>query len=234
MIVSMNPIAIFYHGVFFVGDPPELLPNAVPVITEQMRVLKASGLLRHTLHFHVGLNGGLETEMLAAGIFPSTARITLHGLQSRGENRTILMLEEWLKKHPERAHWNILYFHAKNATHPASDEYGNRWRNCMQYHCITQWHECIDTLEAGNDACGCHWLTEQGDGTQSLFGGNFFWAKASFLMTLPSIQERKRIHVSGIDALESRFESEVWIGNGKRLPRVRDFHAGHPSIHAVQ
>lgn len=59
---------------------------------------------------------------------------------------------------------------------------------------------------------------------QSIWAGNFWWAKSDFLRTLPSIMNRERIKISGLGAAESRFESEVWIGNGPRLPRVRDYH----------
>jgi hypothetical protein len=80
-------------------------------------------------------------------------------------------------------------------------------------------------MESGAESVGCHWLTgKSADHNQNLWGGNFFWAKASFLRTLPSIYERGIIKVSGIKSIESRYEAEVWIGNGARLPIVKDYH----------
>lgn len=222
----MKPIAILFHGLFFLNSPENLLENALEIITGQMWQLRASGLLDAAAEFHAGLNGGEETLQMARLVLPAKAQITLHGLQSHTENRTILMLEKWLPGHED---WYVLYFHAKNGSHPADSGIGGPWRQRMMDHLVTDWRRCVRDLNAGYDAVGCHWLgpplTPPG---QHIFGGNFFWAKASFLATLPSIMERDRIKVSGLDALESRYEAEVWIGNGPRLPKVLDYYPGHP------
>jgi len=224
----MNPIIIFYHCLFYLGDPPQLLPPALDIVSRQMNLLGTSGLLEAASEFHVGVNGGTESEIPACVTIPTKAQIIYHGLQSRNENLTIVMVEEWLKNHPDEAY--ILYFHAKGSTHPISDPVRNRWRGCMERNLISKWKNCVSDLATGSDAAGCHWMSwgnyPQMPKGQSIFGGNFFWAKASFLRTLPSIFSTDRVKQSGILALESRYESEVWIGNGPRLPRVRDYHNG--------
>ena len=90
---------------------------------------------------------------------------------------------------------------------------------------VTNWRTCVADLDSGADAVGSHWMVppETPIG-QHIFAGNFFWAKASFLRTLPSIMDRERIKMSGIDSLDSRYESEVWLGNGPRIPKVKDYH----------
>jgi hypothetical protein len=234
----MRGIAVFYHTLFFSGDPPQLLPSACAIVHEQMQVLTQGGLLGAASQFIVGINGGDESKEYADLLLPPKATRIMHGLQSKSECRTILALEQWLPGHED---WYVCYFHAKGATHPIEEKTPDdikysrtRWRGCMMRNVIQNWTRCVSDLNSGFDAAGCHWMappfTPFG---QHLFGGNFFWAKVSYLRTLPSIMERDRIKIqSGIDSAESRFEAEVWIGNGPRLPSVKDYHGPewHPGM----
>lgn len=218
----MKPIAIFYHGLFFMDTPDNVRASAVNIVHEQMDQLRSSGPLYAASEFHVGLNGGLESLIVASALMPPQAKVELHGLQCHTENRTILMLEKWLPGHKD---WIVLYFHAKNSSHATDTGIGLPWRRCMMRHCISNWRTCVADLDKGYEAVGCHWMeppaTPPG---QFIFAGTFFWARASFLLTLPSIMERERIKLSGIDSLDSRYEAEVWLGNGPRVPRVKDYH----------
>lgn len=202
--------------------PDNLLENAVNIVRGQMDQLKQSGLLFSESEFHVGLNGGLESLEVAHLLFPTRSQITLHGLQCHTENRTILMLEKWLPGHED---WNVFYFHAKNASHVTDRGIGVPWRACMMRHCVQNWRRCVADLDSGYEVAGAHYMqppaTPPG---QHIMAGNFWWAKASYLLTLPSIMDRERIKLYGIDPLNSRYESEVWIGNGPRVPKVRDYH----------
>jgi len=74
-------------------------------------------------------------------------------------------------------------------------------------------------------------LTGQADGTQNIPAGNFLWIKSDFVATLPSMYKRDRIKLSGMTSPESRYEAEVFWGNGTRLPKVIDKHPGHPNVH---
>lgn len=221
----MMPIAVFYHCLFMYGDPPQLSPVAFLVVQEQMLNLETSGLLDAASEFVVGINGPIQESLDYARILiPKKAHIISHGPDSFSENQTIVELENWLVSHPD---WYVLYFHAKGCTKVPGTVYfevANRWRNCMTEHLVFNWTRCVRDLGNGHEAVGCHWLTSMGsDHSQSYFGGNFWFAKSSFLRTLPSIKERGRIKMSGIGSKESRYESEVWIGNGPRLPRVKDY-----------
>lgn len=222
----MKPIAVFYHGLLMLGDPPELLPSAIGIMAEQMSALASSGLLSHVDFMLAGINGGEESRKQADALLPDQSQKVYHGLDSRSENLTLVQLEEWLPGHED---WNVLYFHCKGATHPAGHKHTTEWRTCMMHHLVKNWSRCVKDLEA-YDSVGCHWLvppiTPAG---QHIWAGNFWWATGSYLATLPSIMERDRIKISGIGALESRYEAEVWIGNGPRLPRVRDYHPANAS-----
>lgn len=216
----MKPIAVFYHCLFQLGD--EILPQAVDIVHGQMEQLKSSGLLDEASDMVVGCNGGPESKVFCDAILPAKARVTLHGLQCRNECRTLRLLEEWLPGHDD---WYVLYFHAKGATHPPGEVIRTPWRECGMRHLVQDWRRCVADLDRGYESAGCHWMQPPLiPDTQFYFAGNFFWARASFLRTLPSLMERARIKDSGIDALESRYEAEVWIGNGPRPPTHMDYH----------
>lgn len=218
----MKPIAIFFHCLFCLDRPENVLQRACQIVHGQMQMVMRSGLGDAASHFLVGVNGGLESLVYTKLFLPPKAKCVFHGLQSHAENLTIVELEKWLPAHPD---WYVLYFHAKGCTHPPGSDYGLRvsdpWRNTMMGHLIGNWRRCVADLDAGAEAAGCNWLTGMAqDHSQNLFGGNFWWAKSDFLRTLPSIYLRDRIKISGIAAAESRYEAEVWIGNGPRLPKV--------------
>lgn len=225
----MRPIAVFYHCLFVHGNPPTFMPGAFEIVRQQMQSLKSSGLLNEAKYFLVGINGGKESGDFANLVIPSKAHRVMHGLDSKAENLTIVELEKWL---PEHSGWNVLYFHAKGCTHPPGDRYGDGvsgpWRQTMMQYLVEHWKMCVSDLESGYESVGCHFMRGMCDGTQNIWAGNFWWATSDYLKTVPSIFLRDRIKVSGIAAAESRYESEVWIGNGKRLPRVKEYlpHGG--------
>lgn len=221
-----RPICIFYHSLFMLGDPPEILSNALEVVQEQMAALRESGLEEAATEIHCGVNGGAESEMFVSGLLPAKAKVTYHGLQSRSENLTLVMMENWVKTHPE---WAVLYFHCKGSTHALGSSYGTfagNWRRRMMHYAVINWRLCVNDLNT-YDAVGCHWLTGQGwDKSQHYFAGNFYWVRSEFFASIPSIFTRQRIKDSGIASLESRYEAEVILGNGKALPYIRDYYSG--------
>lgn len=218
----MPPIAIFYHCLFYLGQPPELKPHAVEVVKSQIGQMKNTGLLDSASEMIIGINGGDESKDIAHQVFDPKAKLIFHGLESRAENLTIVELEKWVPSHPE---WLVLYLHAKGCTHVKSayGDFSDKWRECMMKYLVQNWRTCVADLKGEVESVGCHFMRGMADGTQNIWAGNFFWAKAKYLATLPSIYLRERIKMSGIAALESRYESEVWIGNGARLPIVKEY-----------
>lgn len=221
----MKPIAIFYHCLFQIGD--EILPQALEIIHEQMTALKSTGLEDAASEIHIGINAGVDDgKVFADSLLPAKAKLAYHGLESRAENLTIIMLENWAKDHPG---WAVLYFHAKGSSHAQGSDYGSfvgRWRNRMMFQCVTQWRQCVLDLERF-EAVGCHWLTEQGwDKSQHYFAGTYYWVRSEFFATIPSMYTRQRIKDSGIAALESRYEAEIVLGNGPRLPSIKNYYSG--------
>src|SRR6267378_6495050 len=156
-------IAIFYHCLFGIGEPFALLPQAGCIVSNQMTQLVNSDLWDSASEIHVGVNGGEESVPIANHIIPAKAKITYHGLKSRAENLTIVMIEEWVKTHPG---WKILYFHSKSASHPPGSDYATRvggpWREAMMQDLVVNWRQCVADLDAGHDVACMVWLSEQG------------------------------------------------------------------------
>lgn len=226
MLFPNARIAVFYHCLFCLGDPPEFLPNAFGIVRDQMLAVEQSGLLSASENFVVGVNGGEESGQYASLVIPQNARVIMHGLHSRAENPTIIEIEKWCRSHPG---WCVLYFHSKGATHPADSPYSRGisapWRDAMMQDLVWGWRNCIAAIASGAEVVCSHFMRGMADGSQNIACGNFWWAASEFLATLPSMYLRDRIKQSGIASLESRFEAEVWIGNG-RMPIVHEFRPG--------
>jgi hypothetical protein len=202
--------------------------SAPHIIGEQMNTLMQSGLGNAAAAINICVNDDdLSAEQIR--LFPERANIFFHGRKSCTENRTTLMIQSWCKTQPDPAY--VLSFHSKGVTHDLDSGYAktvvNPWRNRMMRHCVEDWKTCVTDLET-HEAVGCHWLANHGDDkTQNYFGGNFFWVRSDFFATIPLLTERERIKMSGIDSWDSRYESEVVIGNGPRVPIVRDYYTGN-------
>ena len=238
-------IAVFYHCLFSIGErvgssvepartPLESgpLPAAIEIVREQIKAMTDSGLLEAADRLFIGVNGGAECFALAAKLFPPRAIVSFHGLACRNELRTILMLERFVKEVSllESEEWAVCYHHSKGATHTSTNSHNTSWRRCMERHVISDWRACVSALSSGYDAAGAHYLRPPvTPPAQHIFAGNFFWARSRFLASLPALYERERIKVSGVDALESRFEAEVYIGNGGGF-KVYDLHPVNPSV----
>jgi hypothetical protein len=222
----LKPIAVFYHCLFCLDKPNNLLPQAYQIVYEQMQQAFSAGLCAEASQFFAGVNGGAESILYSKLLLPEKAKCVYHGLSSRSENLTIAEIEKWVREHPG---WYVLYFHAKGCTHPTGDPVRTAWRNCMMWYLVTNWRRCVADLDAGYEVVGCHLLEYPViPWTQRIFAGNFWWARSCYLASLPSIYDRARIKESGIGTLESRFESEVWLFNGPRRPFLRDYHAADP------
>jgi hypothetical protein len=220
----MIPIICYFHSLFVLGDPPRKLGSALPIILGQMNQYHRSGLTDSASEFHVGVNGGKESEQYSRICFPKKAKIAYHGLQSRAENLTVVML--WKHAQQIEGEAYFCYVHSKGATHEPNSSYGEGvskpWRQAMMEDLVTNWRKCVAALNEGHDIACSHWMWNMADGTQHIPAGGFLWVKASFVRKLPSMHLRDRIKVSGISAAESRYESEVFWGNGPR-PNVFQF-----------
>lgn len=216
-------VAVWYHGLFSHGTPRVLKPAAIAIIQQAMVCLRESGLDKEADEIWTCFNGAEEERDYAKMLVPAKANIVMHGPDSFAENLTICKLHDWAKSHPD---YNILYFHSKGATHEPDSSYAQTvagpWREAMLVDMVLNWKQCLADLNMGADIVCSRWLWNMGsDRSQHIPAGNFLWTKASFVQTLPSMFLRDRIQKDGIAAASSRYEAEVFWGNGPRMPVVR-------------
>jgi hypothetical protein len=190
-------------------------------MASQMDALTESGLTEAAEHFIIGSNGDTFNYLAAISMAPRNAKVVPHGHDARSELPTLALLRRWLPGHED---WYVLYHHTKGAGHWNHGQFfAHTWRQCMEHVVVWNWRLCVNDLNNGYDAVGAHWLTRDkygatmGPTLTPYFGGTFWWAKASFLITLPSIPDNARAGDN-----QDRYLAEKWIGLG-RIPRVRDY-----------
>lgn len=214
-------IAVWYHVCLFdaqTGIDPDY---SISLVTDQMTTFKQSGLQDSAGEIVVCVNGDGMNQAAARALAPKTARFIDHGRDCKGLLRTVNRLREWSLGHPD---WLVCFWHNKGVTH-AWDQLNTVWRLCMERAVIRQWMQCVRDLNAGCDSVGAHWLTpEQYRGIvhHPFWGGQFFWAKASFLGELPVLPDNPQKR-------DDWFLSENWIGMGRR-PKVKDYAPHWPGI----
>lgn len=115
----------------------------------------------------------------------------------------------------------ILYAHTKGARDDS--QWNAFWRRSMTARVVADWRSCAEILAGDHDTVGCHWLTpaQHHDPpdwpvNSPFYGGNFWWARASYLRKLP------------LPLTEHRFHAEEWVGLAG--PRAYDLLPGWPSM----
>jgi hypothetical protein len=165
--------------------------------------------------------------MAARALIPEKAELIHHYPELKSELPTIAALRKWSCEHKD---WMVFYHHAKGLTYSPTDALATSWRVCMERCCIWNWMRCVQDLEHGCDSVGAHWCTPEeypGLVKAPFWGGNFWWAKASFLSTLPELPETASCR-------NDFYLAESWIGLGNRRPIVKDNAHHWPSITECQ
>ena len=159
--------------------------------------------------FVIGVSGSKFDAFMMASLAPEA--VVTHNDVGVGELPTMKLMHMFCQKSPN---WNVLYLHTKGAIYNG-DPTVTAWRKCMENAVIWQWQRCVNDLSFSIESVGAHWLTPAKYpiiGDVPYWGGNFFWAKSEFLAGLPEI-----------DINADRYQAEVWIGKGRRPPRIRDY-----------
>jgi len=188
---------VFYH-VCAIGNWRE-------IFEEQIGKVKASGLLDVATQMVIGV---VSPEDVDLPQMPKTKYIVTK--VNEYERTTLLLL--W-RRAMEAGDEAILYFHTKGVT--SGNACVTAWRRFMEYFNIVRWKECVRKLEEGYDACGVNWWEGyKRDGVAyPHFSGNFWWARSSYLKTLPEPPQ--------VDRWLDRVAHEFWIGS--RRPRAFSF-----------
>jgi hypothetical protein len=201
-------IAVWYHCLL---KGPGINPDyAVALLQSQMNALRDSGLYSHANEVHLSVNGNDSDALTLTGFAPGPCELHVNG-DGQSELATLRHLQAWLTPG-----WFVLYFHMKGVCYPDNPVW-DRWRKCMEKVCLWNWESCVEAL-GGYDAVGAHWLTHKKypmvAREHRYFGGNFWWARSDYLLTLPPVTK---------DSREARYDAEVWIGNSRIPPLVHDF-----------
>lgn len=185
----------FYH-LYLDGDAPWRV-----IADEYADVLRLAGFPVDPVVGLVGKDRG-DARLWAAG-----RRWVVGAEADTGfEQVTLAVLQDQLGQLPDDT--AVLYTHSKGAMRNMIAE--DQWRRSMLWHLVFGWQRCVELLQ-GHDVVGCHWRHG------NHFAGNFWWARARFLRTLPLV-----------DAAEAdRYSAELWLGSG-RPGRVANLVEGFP------
>lgn len=209
--------AIFYHTIIRGGPRNINTDYALVILCEQLMALKDSGLMDASEEFYIGVNGDESDAMMISQIAGNKAKVVCNGKGAVSEIPTMKMLRSWLPGHEE---WAVLYHQMKSVS---TQGQADGWRHRMERNVVWNWRDCIGRLESGVETCGSHWLTPEqfpGAVTSPFWGGTFWWARASYLLSLPPLPD---------DTWGNRYEAESWIGRASRRARVHDYCPGWPS-----
>ena len=210
-----HPIVIFYH-IYCYGKWQQL-------VEKQLRRLQECGVYDECLAMFVRVIGTSENIEKYYSLIKDMKRI--HTIQADATNdceisilkaiRT-LAFETFPYREAANLEASVLYVHTKGIySGRESDELASRmsdWREYMEYFVVENWKSCIEFLENGYDVCGVNWREQPLFGPiVGHFSGNFWWARLSYIYTLPEIKDDW-----------DRAYYEFWIGQGK--PKVKCLH----------
>lgn len=210
----MRPVAIFYHIYMGGGSIPCDHDNVLGIVTDQLSSMRVCGVMAKADQVTVGVSGSDLDAFMVRGMIGKGS--VVHHASGNGELPTMILMQFFCKTHPG---WDVLYLHTKGAIYKGFQHVVD-WRHCMERAVLWNWQSCVKDMESGVDSCGAHWLTPWKYpviGPVPYWGGNFFWVKSEFVNTLPPL-----------DPNADRYAAEVWIGRGKKPPRVRDYAAHWP------
>ncbi len=111
-------------------------------------------------------------------------------------------LWNYAREHPTS---KLMYIHTKGVgkeLNPCIED----WVHYMNYFCIEKWKEAVEKLET-YDTTGVDLLPEP----TLHYSGNFWWARASYLQTLPSPKEFTNLVVYPNPLNSERHNQEFWI-----------------------
>lgn len=204
---------IFYH----IGA----LNHWQDVVDEQLSAFAATPLVSCPLW--IGVSGGnrdVVDWIMRRAANLNVVEMSTHKHLDAYELPTLRMLERRSKEVPGVT--PFLYFHTKGLKDGRSVHKDN-WRYLMMREVILKSGDCIKALLDGYDAVGVDWRSMRSHGGDiSHFSGNFWWARASYLaqlMSLDAYYSAPRYPEGWSEG--RRLGCEFWISSGKTRPRVK-------------
>lgn len=177
------------------------------------RHLMAMGRYRLETDMTVGLVGmpgdrKAAREMITLRAQERSLPAPAHWLEAKDgwEQLTLRRLHDDVREIP--GDYPVLYAHTKGAD--VISEFNALWSQGMTRELVGEWRRCTELL-ADYDMVGCHWIQapeKEHPGQPMIFAGNFWWATAAYLRTLPPPETK------------TRWDAEDWVSQGD--PKVYD------------
>lgn len=202
----MNPLYVFYH--FFAKPGSEW----IWALDQQLQAIKYSGLAS-AAEINMCITGEIDLNYIERR-YPFVNVIDVRSLDAPNifEGQTLKAIH--LADLPDEAY--VLYIHNKGAT--SNSPYVAAWRETLIHEMITRWRHCYNMLAYNYDVVGVSDTHVINSGSV-ITSGNFWWARAKYLKTLPdpidSTQYLDKHHPGDHDY---RYCFERWItSNNPRL-----------------
>jgi len=201
---------LYYH--FYIPDEPshwELL------LYEQLDCIEGS-LLHHHCEIEICVSSNQENyknlqELIKSYPFLKSTWFdtNIEDNQNHYEGTTLLKLYDECENYEY-----IGYIHSKGITNLT--KYTNKWRKTLECAIIEKYQDNIEALKSGYDVSGIFWLLHH-------FSGNFWWAKSSYIKTLPRpTLEDWNLKTYNEEFWRSKYRYEIWIGINN--PKVNEIH----------
>jgi len=231
----MKELAVFYH--LYIPDTTE---TWVWWVNEQLGLLKSSGLAeRAKVYLCTTLSTGLKNqfnylsyeEMVSGYIQEYFPFVEILDIRGRNEEPT-LFEGQTIKKlweHCKDFDGYVFYFHSKGTSSYPTHVPGalSDWKRLMHHFNVEHWEDCVAKLDEGYDACGVNlWkkehldqetYTNKQDFLCNHFAGNFWWATAKHIRSLPDpfeIEKYADMEYMMENLKTYRYAFEVWMGHG--------------------
>ena len=159
--------------------------------------LKSSGLLQQLSHLCI-VNTGLAIDHDKIEQKYKPAKVIHYSkFTNEYENITIKMLYAFCRYHPD---YKVLYMHTKGVSYTRDHVFLpgiHSWNDFMMYSLVEKYESCISLLRM-YDTVGCNYRPFE-DGNGQHYSGNFWWATAKYISTLP------------ISYMKNKYDPEFWL-----------------------
>lgn len=162
------------------------------ILEEILEAVEASGLLSRLDRLYVfNVGDAIELRRRFEGHGGRVRLVNLTPDATPGERPTLDLARTFATFHPDA---RILYLHTKGASHEPPSPNVEDWRRLMLHFVVERHEEALAALESA-DAVGCDLL----ESPRRHFSGNFWWATARHLASLPPVPAG------------DRHEAEWWV-----------------------
>lgn len=188
------------------------IENWIEILTEQLNLIKNTGLYDIIEKIHFGILGELSNIQLNIFNDPKYEILYIDKNIYLYEVHTINNIKLFCENYNMEEVY-ILYIHTKGVRRAGNDIIIKSWRNMMEYFLIEKYKECLSNLDnydtLGNNVINsrCVLPEKASINTKHFFhySGNFWWSKKSYIDKLKYLPVDYSINSS------TRFKSENWI-----------------------